>query len=172
MVRDAENMKHLLITQPGYRVIQIFEGIKIARTANPLLTTATTTSNSSSTTSLNDSAIGSKAKQSIVSLGQDKIAKFYDEEVLNFQSSVSDKQQPLERATFIISNVCYDKSDQYGFMLTLNGDVLFYRHDPAQGSSRKNDSDSSVSTNQVLWHRQINGAVLSCFKYDINVYFF
>ncbi len=63
--------------------------------------------------------------------------------------------------TFLVPNVVYNKSNQYAYLITMNGDVYFFKMTPTD----------SFPIRTYIWHRSINAIVLKCYKVDINVKF-
>lgn len=83
------------------------------------------------------------------------------EEVVNFYAELSSAD--IERSTiptYLVANVTYNKSDQYAFLITMGGDVFFYKM-----------SINSSTLKTPLWHCNINALVMKYYKVDINVIF-
>lgn len=80
-------------------------------------------------------------------------------QVVNFlpDSSVGDVQR-RSLPTFLVPNVVYNKSNQYAYMITMNGDVYFFKM-----------TLGAFPLKTYIWHKSINAIVLKCYKVDINV---
>lgn len=84
------------------------------------------------------------------------------EESVNFFADLS--TQDIDKSaiqTFLVTNISYNGSDSYGYMITMNGDIFFYRQSPNVSTSQK----------KAIWHLNINALIISYFKVDINVIF-
>jgi hypothetical protein len=82
------------------------------------------------------------------------------EEVVNYFSDLN--QFEVERAiipSYLVTNVTYNKSDQYGFLITMNGDIFFF----------KLNLNGSTPLKTAIWHSNINALVMKYYKEDINV---
>lgn len=144
--RDHLNIKNLLVSQPGGRIIICKPSQTIDSIGH---------SNSSSASSLTDLIQNSL----IFSPKQHKINSLM-EEVVNYFSDLN--QFEVERSiipTYLVTNVTYNKSDQYGFLITMNGDIFFF----------KLNLNGSTPLKTAIWHSNINALVMKCYKEDINV---
>lgn len=112
-------------------------------------------SNSSSTSSLSDLV----QKSLILSTSKQKTSNLLEEQ-LNFFTEINSLE--IERSTiptFLVTNINFNKSDQNGYLITMNGDVFFY----------KMNFGSNLPLKTALWHRNISSLVLKYYKVDINV---
>jgi hypothetical protein len=139
-----DNVKHLIVTVPGYRGFQIIRMAKLV-------------SNASSTSSLSDS-ISKMNKQQLTTDSKPTIPiEFTKEEIMNFLSfSLSTDVDKISMPTHLATNVMFNKCDQYAYMITVNSDVFFFKYE-------------SLPIKAPIWHRQINALVLKYFKIDIDV---
>lgn len=147
--RDHSSVKTLLTTQPGGRVV-VCKPVNIIETI--------VQSNSSSASSLTDLIQNSV----IFSPKQQKVNSAI-EEVVNFFTELNLLE--VERAsipTYLVTNVTYNKSDQFAFLITMNGDIFFF----------KMALNSSNSIKNPIWHTNINALVMKYYKIDINVCLF
>lgn len=60
--------------------------------------------------------------------------------------------------TFLVINVTFNKSSQYTYLITMSGDVFFFKM-----------TQGSFPIKTPIWKRSINAIVLKCYKIDINV---
>ena len=86
--------------------------------------------------------------------------KLKNTKVVNFlpDSCVKDVHR-ANLQTFLVPNVVFNKSNQYAYLITMNGDVYFF----------KMKMSDSCPIRTFLWQRSINAIVLKCYKVDINV---
>lgn len=147
--RDSLNIKHLFATQPGGHAF-VCKTVQVADSLN--------NSNSSSTSSLSDliqkSLVLSKEKQKTSNL---------TEEAINFFTEINPIE--VERSTihtYLVTNINFNKSNQYAYLITMNGDIFFFK-------MSLNNFNSNGSLKTPLWHRNINSLVLKYYKVDINV---
>lgn len=137
IIKDFINSKDLIATQPGGRAF-ILKSSQM-----PVF------SNSSSSSSLTDLTFNNQSTASAKSTSIDKF-----EEVVNF---LLESKQNCNLPSFLVGNVTYNKSNQYAYMITMSGDVYFFKMTPG-----------SFPIRTQLWHRSINAIVLKCYKVDIN----
>lgn len=113
-------------------------------------------SNSSSASSLADLAINQTASTSL------KSSSFTNsfEEIVNFSSEITSFDSNRNNVpTFLVPNVNFNKSNTYAYMVTMNGDIFFFKL-----------SMNNVTNKAPIWHRSINNIiVMKCHKLDINV---
>lgn len=86
------------------------------------------------------------------------------EELVNFFAELNLLE--IERAaipTYFVPNVTFNKSDQHAFLITMNGDVFFFKMNSASSLA----GSSPVKT--PIWHSNINALVMKYYKVDINV---
>jgi hypothetical protein len=148
--KDLDNIKHLIVTVPGYRGFQIIKLLKLG-------------SNNSSSSSLTESINKlSKQREQLATARKSPVAalqpiEFTKEEVVNFVSfSHSTDVDKVSMPTHLATNVMFNKCDQYAYMITVNSDVFFFKYE-------------SMPIKAPIWHRQINALVLKYFKMDIDV---
>lgn len=113
-------------------------------------------SNSSSASSLADLIQNPLAFSPL----QQKVSNCLTEEVVNFFAELNILE--IDRAaipTYLVSNVTYNKSDQYAFLITMNGDVFFF----------KMNLTGPEPIKTPIWHSNINALVMKYYKIDINV---
>jgi hypothetical protein len=151
VLKDEMAKKSLLASLPGGRVFQCkLTGIVV----DPLPATADTTSSSSS--SLNDLM---KKSQSNPLLNRSTSQQV--EEIINFFSELNtnDTQRlSFSMPSYLVTNVQYNKCNQYSFLVTTNGDVFFFKM-----------VLNSLSRTPI-WHRNLTGlVVMNYYKCDINV---
>ncbi|CAF0755833.1 unnamed protein product [Brachionus calyciflorus] len=138
--KDSSNIRHLLVTQPG-SYVYVCKPIQ----ASELLDE----SNSSSTSSLSDFI----QKSLILSSNAKQKLNNQIEEFINFFSELNPTE--IDKSTiqtFLVPNVNYNKSDQYGYLITMNGDVFFFKN----------------TQKTAIWHLSINALVMKYYKVDIN----
>lgn len=137
----------LLATQSGGRLVVC----KPITTIEPITGHSNSSSASSLTDLIQNSLIFSPRQQKVNSLM---------EEVVNFFPELNLLE--IERAaipTYLVTNVTYNKSDQYAFLITMNGDVFFFKMNLIGPGPIKTP----------IWHSNINALVLKYYKVDINV---
>ena len=148
IVRDALNVNNLIATQPGARVL--------------LCKSLQTTINSSKVELSNSSSSSSLTE--LVSNNQTSFSTSFInsfEEAVNFTSEIISVETDAQRAnlpTYLVSNVCFNKSNQYAYLVTMNGDVFFFKM-----------TIGGVTIKAPIWHRSVNAIVMKCYKIDINV---
>lgn len=149
IVRDYLNGKDLIVTQPGGKAILC---------KSTLTNESRLESNSSSSSSLADLTFN---QNSSISLKSSSFINSY-EEAVNFSSEISSFEANRTTVpTFLITNVNFNKSNTFAYMVTMNGDIFFYKF-AINGSPNKTP----------LWHKSINNIiVMKCHKLDINVSF-
>ncbi len=152
MIKDSLNEKYLIGTQPGARAY-------IMRTAQTIATSTTVTSQNNS--KINSSKIELSNSSSSSSLYTNNLLTNY-EECINFTNEIfSTELTNIQRAnlpTYLITNVKFNKSNQYAYLITMNGDVFFFKM-----------TVGNLPIKTAIWHRSINVIVLKCHKIDINV---
>ena len=133
----------MLITQNGLRVYQIFESSIESKTS------------STSSLNLNDSTNRLKISNNFQSnLNQEEIINFLNE-LQSANTNESDKFSMQQ--TYLMPNVNFRKSDQYGFLISQSCDVFFFKF------------SSSFPIKKTIWHKQLNSILLKYFKVDIDV---
>lgn len=66
--------------------------------------------------------------------------------------------QRTSMLSYLVTNVTYNKSNQYAYLITMSGDVYFFKM-----------TAGNFPIKTYLWHRSINAIVLKGYKIDINV---
>ena len=146
--KDGANKKSLLVSLSGGRVFQC----KLSSNEN---TDMTHESNSSSSSSLSELAKNQSHKLLNRSISQPV------EEIINFFSEInsveSQQRVSFSMPSYLVTNVQYNKCDQYSFLVTTNGDIFFFKM-------------SSNLSRTPIWHRNLAGlVVMNYYKCDINV---
>lgn len=151
----------LVATQSGGRLVACKPSAIMESSHSSAATGGGAHSNSSSASSLTDliqnSLIFSPRQQ------QPKPANSLMDECVNFFAELNLLE--IDRAaipTYLVTNVTYNKSDQYAFLITMNGDVFFFRMNLAAVGP-----PGPIKT--PIWHSNINALVLKYYKVDINV---
>ncbi len=161
MVKDFVNGKDLIATQPGCR----------AMLCKPMHANITKTefSNSSSSSSLTDLTYNANnntnettnnVNQTSFSVKSNSFTANFEEFVC-FTNEITSVETQLQRAnlpTYLVTNVKYNKSTQYAYMITMNGDVFFFKMNL-----------DNYPAKIPIWYRSINVIVLKWHKTDINV---
>ena len=111
-------------------------------------------SNSSSFSSLSQFTQNQGALQQNLSM-VDEIMSFCNETENSNQTNDNSK---LCNPSFLITNVTFNKSSNYAFLVTSNGDIFFFKINIADTVNKL-----------VIWHRNINVFIMKYFKVDINV---
>ncbi len=150
IVKDYINSKDLLVTQPG--------GIVILCKSTLTTIDSKLESNSSSSSSLADLTFNNN---STVSLKSSSFINSF-EEVANFSAEINsfDSNRTVI-PTFLITNINFNKSNSYAYLVTMSGEIFFF----------KLSIDKSL--NKIpIWHKSIhNIIVMKCSKIDVNVFF-
>ena len=124
VLKDEMAKKSLLASLPGGRVFQC-KLTDIVVDTLPALTTADTTTSSSSSSSLNDLM---KKSQSNPLLNRSTSQQV--EEIINFFSELNTKDTQrisFSMPSYLVTNVQYNKCNQYSFLVNTNGDVFFFK---------------------------------------------
>ena len=111
-----------------------------------------TDSNSSSASSLSDLVQHS-------SKITNKSSNYTVEEMINFFAEInSNDMQRSNLPCFLVTNVNFNKCNQYGFLITVSGDIFFFRL-----------ALNGIPNKTPIWQRNINAIVMKYYRIDINV---
>jgi hypothetical protein len=116
-------------------------------------------SNSSSFSSLSQLTHQNQQSFQQLSISQNMV---YVEEIVNFLDETSDQASNLLKKSipcFLVTNVSFDKSDNFAYLITSDGDVYFFQM----------ENFGEISSKNVIWHKSLNVFVMNYYKYDINV---
>lgn len=146
----------LLATQTGGRVVH-------CKLNTPEYGTLSTVSSSSSLIDLasvaNLNTNSGDLKQSSAQFRQQSNVS---DEVVNYYSEIhSTDSHKANLPTFLVCNVSYKKSNNYAFLLTMNGEIFFF----------KMLNNANYPIKQPIWHQTLNVIVMRYFKLDIDVSF-
>ena len=148
VLKDETSKKSLLAALPGGRVFQC----KLS--SNDFVQTLPADTSSSS--SLSDLM---KKSQSNPLLNRSTSQQV--EEIINFFSELNTNEVqrlPFSMPSYLVTNVTYNKCNQYSFLVTTNGDIFFFKM-----------VLNSLSRTPI-WHRNLTGlVVMNYYKCDINV---
>jgi hypothetical protein len=81
------------------------------------------------------------------------------EELINFQEELS-KAERSTAPSYLITNISFNNSSQYAFLVTMHGDVFLL----------KIGETAPIKT--ALWHLNLNIIVMKYYKIDLNVSYY
>jgi hypothetical protein len=84
------------------------------------------------------------------------------EQIINFSNELTTND--LVMSTYLIANVSFDKSDQYAYLFTVNGQIIFFKM-----NSTTTTTDSDCNNKKPIWQLNINALIIKYYKFDINV---
>ena len=161
LTKDFLNNKDLLVTQSGGRVVHCklnslqmdVSTLSAVSSSSSLVDLANNTTGNINYTEISSNNRLSYAKQS-------SNAASTNEEVVNFFSEISSADsQKSNMPTYLVTNVCYKKSNNYAFLVTATGDVFFFKL-----------INSNFPIKAPIWHISLNNiVVMRYFKVDVNV---
>jgi hypothetical protein len=111
---------------------------------------------------MNDSIIESNSSSfSSLSQAAQILSPSNVDTLVNFSNEQSDSNN-LSQPSYLVSNVVFNKMNDYAFLIKSNGEIYFFQITNIADTPNKS----------YIWHRNINVFVMKCFKFDINVTLF